>query len=144
MTKPLDGEGRRQALITRLSDRIESLDRASDGGGKGYQCVDCGEWDREHATYCNVLFYRQLESVLRSVPAARQPQDIRTIAAEMREWTRGDGDVFDRLSPTTRHIRQWADELDRATAPPQEQKLTFTGWDSHDPAPPQEQPQEKP
>lgn len=55
-TSPLD----RDQLAEELKRRIAAIERASDGGNKGVQCIDCGEWCGEHRPTCNVVLYRSL------------------------------------------------------------------------------------
>jgi hypothetical protein len=55
-------------LSDELRGRVSSIERASDGGNKGRQCVECGEWSGEHHDHCQVVFYRDLLAVLDSLP----------------------------------------------------------------------------
>ena len=63
-------------LCDELRQRIASIERASDGGNKGVQCVDCGEWNGEHHDHCQVVFYRDLlETLDRLMKLTSQPSE---------------------------------------------------------------------
>jgi hypothetical protein len=65
-----------EELRTSLRDRIGAIARRSDGGNKGVQCVDCGEWSGEHHDHCQVVFYRDLLAVLDALPPAPEADPI--------------------------------------------------------------------
>jgi hypothetical protein len=62
-------------LCTALRDRIGTIERCSDGGNKGVQCVECGEWSGGHHDHCLVVFYRDLLAVLDALPPAPDAKD---------------------------------------------------------------------
>lgn len=51
-----------------LRSRIGNVERASDGGNKGRQCIACGEWSGEHHDHCDVVFWRDLLNLLDALP----------------------------------------------------------------------------
>jgi 8-oxo-dGTP diphosphatase len=51
-------------LCDELRQRIARIERNSDGGNKGVQCIECGEWNGEHHDHCQVVFYRDLLEAL--------------------------------------------------------------------------------
>jgi hypothetical protein len=62
-------------LCTDLRDRIGTIERCSDGGNKGVQCVECGEWSGGHHDHCLVVFYRDLLAVLDALSPAPDAKD---------------------------------------------------------------------
>ncbi len=81
-SSPARPQPERDELVERLQRELEAWDDANDGGNKGYQCVGCGEWDRQHKASCTVLFYRALLAELTRLKAEQEAPPVMRIEIE--------------------------------------------------------------